>query len=289
MADQGIYVRLMVGMRTELCNLKGAKLSVLIAIACHWDGDGAWPSIDTLMRLTGYSRSVICGALDSLESMKWIESVRRQHTSTFYRITTDYLQMGSSQSSENELPEAQSSESELPQPDSSENELPEVQSSETELSEDAHSSESELLDSQSSENERSETELKEYTRDKEEHTPAKARVCTLCKPIRDGSPPQQQILQKCHQLWRDRFGACPTQSEKKDRGILARLLNKHGPEFVMEVYETYLSDSRPYFSNHGWDIQTFYSSFDGLRLHHQKGAQNYAKRTGTDPADDSRI
>ncbi len=269
MADQGIYVKLMVDMRDKLSTLKGAPLSCLIAIACHWDGERSWPSVDTIVRETGYTRPPVCSALDFLETEGWIESERRKHTSSCYRITTSLLQMGDSQSKDS-LPS---------QP----------QSKEIKLSDDPESKDNLLPTSQSKDSLRKEILPKEEPGIKEEHTPAKARVCTLCKPIRDGSPPQQQILQKCHQLWRDRFGACPTQAEKKDRGILARLLNKHGPEFVMEVYETYLSDCRPYFSNHGWDIQTFYSSFDGLRLHHQKGVQNYAKRTGTDPADDPRI
>jgi len=56
-----------VDLRDHLHLLKGAKLSVLLAIALHSNEDGwAWPSYDTLMRETGYSEATLKKALDEL-------------------------------------------------------------------------------------------------------------------------------------------------------------------------------------------------------------------------------
>lgn len=62
------YIKLKVAFRRRaLANLKGAKLSVFLCLALHVDRDGiAFPGIETIMQETGYSRSVVCSALDEL-------------------------------------------------------------------------------------------------------------------------------------------------------------------------------------------------------------------------------
>jgi len=62
------YIKLKVAFRKRaLRELKGAPLSVFLCLALHVDRDGvACPGVDTIMRETGYSRSVVCNALDSL-------------------------------------------------------------------------------------------------------------------------------------------------------------------------------------------------------------------------------
>jgi len=61
-----------------LAELKGAPLSVLLAIALYADAEGkAWPSVSTLQRDTGYgSKNTIKKALSKLEDLGWIK--RRQ-------------------------------------------------------------------------------------------------------------------------------------------------------------------------------------------------------------------
>lgn len=65
------YIKLKVAFRKRaLRELKGAPLAVFICLALHVDRDGvAYPGIDTIMRETGYSRSVVCNALDSLVNL----------------------------------------------------------------------------------------------------------------------------------------------------------------------------------------------------------------------------
>jgi len=66
-ASDEVYVQVEVRLREHLSNLKGARLSVLLAIALHADADGlAWPSYGTLVRETGYARDTVARALSDL-------------------------------------------------------------------------------------------------------------------------------------------------------------------------------------------------------------------------------
>lgn len=96
-SNGGIYVKLMVKLRDRLSELKGARLSCLICIACHWDGEDSWPSVRTICQETGLSSSVVCPALAALEHDGWITREAKKGCQTHYRITTDLLQMGVSE------------------------------------------------------------------------------------------------------------------------------------------------------------------------------------------------
>lgn len=62
------YIKLKVAFRKRaLRELKGARLSVFLCLALHVDRDGvASPGIETIMQETGYSRSIVCNALEDL-------------------------------------------------------------------------------------------------------------------------------------------------------------------------------------------------------------------------------
>lgn len=62
------YIKLKVAFRRRaLRELKGAPLSTFLCLALHVDRDGvAYPGIQTIMKETGYSRSVVCNALAEL-------------------------------------------------------------------------------------------------------------------------------------------------------------------------------------------------------------------------------
>jgi hypothetical protein len=116
-----VYVKIKVAFRTKALKLlKGPKLSCFLCVALHVGEEGtAYPSIDTIMRETGYSRSVVCNALKKLEDLGFIEKQRRKHASTLYSVR-GYVWFGSeskptllgeAQSKKNELSESQSRES----------------------------------------------------------------------------------------------------------------------------------------------------------------------------------
>lgn len=113
-----VYVKIKVAFRQRALKLlKGPKLSCFLCVALHVGEKGtAHPSIDTIMRETGYSRSVVCNALGKLENLGFIEKQRRKHDSTLYHVR-GYVWFGSeskptllgeSRSSKNELSESKS-------------------------------------------------------------------------------------------------------------------------------------------------------------------------------------
>lgn len=65
------YIKFKVAFRKKaLRALKGAKLSVFLCLALHVDRHRvAKPGIESIMRETGYSRGVVCSALDDLETL----------------------------------------------------------------------------------------------------------------------------------------------------------------------------------------------------------------------------
>jgi len=113
-----VYVKIKVAFREKALRLlKGPKLSCFLAIALHANNESeAWPSIDTIMRQTGYSRPAVCSALDELVELGFIEKRRRKHESTLYTIK-GYIWYGS-ESKPTLLGEAQSKVSELSQSES---------------------------------------------------------------------------------------------------------------------------------------------------------------------------
>ena len=84
------YIKLKVAFRRKaLLKLKGAKLSVFLCLALHVDRDGvAAPGVDAIMRETGYSRSVVCNALEELASLGIIAK------RTTYRGNDEYVIRG---------------------------------------------------------------------------------------------------------------------------------------------------------------------------------------------------
>ncbi len=67
----------------RLC--KGAPLSVLNCLWGHVNKHRlAWPSIETIMRQTGYSRGVVCNAIAELERLGLIAKRPRHNQSTEY-------------------------------------------------------------------------------------------------------------------------------------------------------------------------------------------------------------
>jgi len=91
-----VYVKIKVAFRQKALKLlKGPKLSCFLCVALHVGDEGvAYPSIDTIMRETGYSRSIVCNALADLEDLGFIEKQRRKHDSTLYHVK-GYVWFGS--------------------------------------------------------------------------------------------------------------------------------------------------------------------------------------------------
>jgi len=92
----GIYVKIMVGLRDRLHELPGAQLPCLLAIALHWDGEQSWPSIRKIARETGLSKTTIYQALQSLEKNHWIKRKYKKGCITSYSIASRLIQMGNS-------------------------------------------------------------------------------------------------------------------------------------------------------------------------------------------------
>jgi DNA-binding transcriptional ArsR family regulator len=91
-----VYVKIKVAFREKALRLlKGPKLSCFLAIALHANDESeAWPSIDTIVRQTGYSRPTVCSALGELVELGFIEKRRRKHESTLYSVK-GYIWYGS--------------------------------------------------------------------------------------------------------------------------------------------------------------------------------------------------
>jgi hypothetical protein len=113
-----VYVKIKVAFRQEALRLlKGAKLSCFVCIGLHIDGEGeCYPSIDTIVRETGYSRATVCRALKELVELDFIEKEHRRHKTTLYTVK-GYVWYGS-KSKPTLLGEAQSKETLLSPPES---------------------------------------------------------------------------------------------------------------------------------------------------------------------------
>jgi hypothetical protein len=113
-----VYVKIKVAFRQEALRLlKGPKLSCFLCLALHIDGEGeCYPSIDTIVRETGYSRTTVCRALDKLVKLGFIEKEHRRHETTLYTVN-GYVWYGS-KSKPTLLGEAQSKETVLSPPES---------------------------------------------------------------------------------------------------------------------------------------------------------------------------
>jgi len=90
------YVRLKTAFcRRALRLCKGAPQSVLICLWCHVNKyHVASPSIETIMRQTGYSRGVVCSAIAELERLGLIAKRPRHNQSTEY-VINGYAWFGS--------------------------------------------------------------------------------------------------------------------------------------------------------------------------------------------------
>jgi hypothetical protein len=117
-ASTEVYVKIKVAFRQEALRLlKGAKLSCFMCIGLHIDGEGeCYPSIDTIVRETGYSRATVCSALEELVELGFIEKEHRRHKTTLYTVK-GYVWYGS-ESKPTLLGEAQSKETYLSPPES---------------------------------------------------------------------------------------------------------------------------------------------------------------------------
>jgi len=70
-----------------LAALRGAPLSVLLALALHANQERTcFPAIATLCKDTGYGRTTVIKALDTLEALALVGRTRRANTSTLYRL-----------------------------------------------------------------------------------------------------------------------------------------------------------------------------------------------------------
>jgi hypothetical protein len=82
------YIKLKLAFRKRaLSTLKGAKLSVFLCLALHVDRHGmSKPGIEAIMRETGYSRGVVCNALDKLEALGLVTKVSTRRGTDEYQI-----------------------------------------------------------------------------------------------------------------------------------------------------------------------------------------------------------
>jgi GntR family transcriptional regulator len=112
------YVKMKVAFRQKALRiLKGPKLSCFLCLGFHVDEKGeCYPSIDTIVRETGYSRYTVCSALDELVELGFIEKEHRRHKTTLYTVN-GYVWYGS-KSKPTLLGEAQSKETVLSPPES---------------------------------------------------------------------------------------------------------------------------------------------------------------------------
>jgi hypothetical protein len=113
-----VYVKFKVAFRQKALRLlKGPKLSCFLCIALHIDENGeCYPSIDTIVRETGYSRPTVCSVLEELVELGFIEKKHRRHETTLYTVK-GYAWYGS-ESKPTLLGEAQSKETLLSPPES---------------------------------------------------------------------------------------------------------------------------------------------------------------------------
>ena len=113
-----VYVKMKVAFRQKALRLlKGAKLSCFLCLGLHIDEKAeCYPSIDTIVRETGYSRATVCSALEELVELGFIEKKRRRHETTLYTVM-GYVWYGS-ESKPTLLGEAQSKETLLSPPES---------------------------------------------------------------------------------------------------------------------------------------------------------------------------
>lgn len=88
-----IFIKLSVDLRKDdtLAKLKGAPVSVLLALAVHINGKSeCHPSIPTLAKLAGYDKRQVMRALDTLEALDLITRTRRfprkRQTTNLYRV-----------------------------------------------------------------------------------------------------------------------------------------------------------------------------------------------------------
>ena len=101
---EDIYVRLYVPFRDQMLRkLKGPKLSVYLCIALHCGkGMESWPSLQTIMKETGYSNRAVIDAIRDLSEMGMIDVLQvgdpKTHQASRY-LVKGYLAMGASEPS----------------------------------------------------------------------------------------------------------------------------------------------------------------------------------------------
>lgn len=83
-----VYIKFLVAFRRQaLRELKGAPLSVFICLALRVNESGfSEPSLETIMRETGYGRATVCSALDRLHDLRLVERVKRWKQNNRYHI-----------------------------------------------------------------------------------------------------------------------------------------------------------------------------------------------------------
>jgi biotin operon repressor len=80
------WIKFGIAFRNILGQLKGARLSVFMAICLHVNEKGeAWPSLDTLVAETGYQRAAVVEAIKHLSDMGLVDIDRASHRSNTYR------------------------------------------------------------------------------------------------------------------------------------------------------------------------------------------------------------
>ena len=96
-----IYVKLCVNIREHLTELKATDSVVFIALATRINSDGVcFPSLRTLGRETGFTRSTVLRSIRRLEDIGWLLRVDRSyrrggwHAVNKYHLTNRFVEFG---------------------------------------------------------------------------------------------------------------------------------------------------------------------------------------------------
>lgn len=98
--------------------------------------------------------------------------------------------------------------------------------------------------------------------------------CAMCRSPKKSTAGVQFVMQRMHDLYRDRFGNCPTITFGRDTSLIKALLTTGKDENrIMQVYAWYLQSNDEYIIKRGYDIPSFKLKFDGVAMAFDKGVQ----------------
>jgi hypothetical protein len=91
-------------------------------------------------------------------------------------------------------------------------------------------------------------------------------LCGWCEKPQTATTGGHYLLQKTHDLYRERFGECPVRNIKRDGKLLTALTSQAQTEpQILEIYRGYLTIQDDWFNSHGWDIPTFSNQYQGIK------------------------